>query len=122
MFLGAQESSLLFGRVNDAGTSFTRTDLSIESTTGNVGIGTTSPSGALHVRGNGIITERNGGPFVRFLDSSGEAIDKTWILQSNAPNSGDFRIRNESDNADRFVIESTGTVKLNGQIVHSSGA
>lgn len=88
----------------------------IQASTGNVGIGTTSPTGALHVSGEGIINERNGGPFIRFLDSSDASGNKTWILQSNAPTVGDFRIRNETDNVDALVVHANGSMNLTGDL------
>ena len=87
-----------------------------------LGVGTLNPSGALHVVGQGIIMERNGAPFIRFLDTEGAVGDKTWVIQANAPNNGDLRIRNETDSDDIFIIESDGDVRVNGSIAHSSDA
>ncbi len=53
IYQSALESSLLIGRMDDAGVSMTRADLMIQSTTGNVGIGTTTPGTALHVLSTG---------------------------------------------------------------------
>ena len=71
-----------------------------------VGIGTTSPTSQLHVVGEGIVTEREGGPYLRFIDSVPE--NKNWVLQANAPGTY-FRIRNETDNVDAIYIDTDGS-------------
>jgi hypothetical protein len=92
------------------------TRLWIASSTGNVGIGTSSPSYKLDVNGTGRFVGNSGAPALQITDggstfsvlgiSGSQAGDVNWLLMSGYPSAGNFTIR-QSDTVNALVIQKT---------------
>jgi hypothetical protein len=76
------------------------------NTSGNVGIGTTTPTARLHVEGN-IQTTGSGAGFVMFNRAT-NAISSQWY----SPTAGETRLYDQVANSDRLTINASGNVGI----------
>lgn len=99
--------------------------LSVDSPTGNVGIGTQKPARKLELavgHQDGIRIASSGIPRLE-LRSQGRAQDRPaadWVLFTD-PTDGDFGIYDQSAGRRRFTIDSSGDVEVGGSIRSRSG-
>jgi hypothetical protein len=114
IYLGGQSDSIKGGLILDNSDNSLQlrgynnaNRLHIDSS-GNVGIGTTNPSEKLHVNGN--IQVSGTFPVIKFSDSNDNP-DFTLIGAN-----GKFRVYDETNNVDRFVIDSSGNVGIGTSI------
>ena len=74
---------------------------------GNVGIGTNSPSSLLHVDGD--VTIKDASPSILFSDDSGVPQNPDYKIQVNT---GNFVINDDTNSATRLLIDSSGNVGI----------
>ena len=82
-------------------------------TSGNVGIGTTSPSEILHIESSGtpeLLVKSTGASLDPSLMLQNDAI--LWRVQAKGSVSDNFTIRDSTNNADRLVIDTSGNIGI----------
>ena len=136
--VGGSDQTLTFRQAasGTAGSAITYTEAFRVHTDGKVGIGTTSPSTAFHVKSNAAIlyaeaTGSNQNSSIWFRSNVGGTIADRFEIGTNIGNGADLEIYSRQDSATRFLIESgTGNIGIgtttptkeldvNGEITHS---
>jgi hypothetical protein len=82
---------------------------------GNVGIGTTTPSLPLDVKGPNTIArfESNAASALIYFTPSGQ---KQWRIGAGSVNTGDFGIRNDTDGIEAINVSAAGNVAVQGNL------
>ncbi len=114
---GVSAADGLFFHDEDAGT----TRMMIDGTSGNVGIGTTSPSFPFHIIspsgiGNIMRIESDNGNSANFRIKNTSSGGREWLLSSDGASgnagAGAFRIRDNTALQDRLTIDNNGNVGI----------
>ena len=103
----------------DGSVTVDTTTLKVDATNNRVGIGTASPSDALHVKGFTQVESTAGdAAYIRFNNTVNSG-GKTWRAGAGVSSHGTFSIYNQSDNKFGITVNSNGQVTKPNQPVFS---
>ena len=102
--VGPSQGSIVFSNHTDSGTSMVITDAGNVGISGNLGVGTTNPGRRLDIRGQD--------PALRLWNNGTGA--QSWVVANGlaSPNDGKFALYDETANAPRLVIDTSGNVGI----------
>jgi hypothetical protein len=109
-YLGTKPANQVIDSTLIADGTITPSDLStgkpVWDTSGNVGIGTSSPTTKLHIASNGLVAD----PLT--LESTNTGNERSWVIGPNVGLIGVFALRDSTAAANRLNIDTSGRVTM----------